>query len=128
MKAWNFERKLTKLSKIKVVKVKYKAIKKYAQTHKCEDFCFILALDCEATKIKNEKKNKTSEMLQSGIPDFYIPSTAYHPVKNKDFSVATDLCDTKVKNCLLSNFIKVLNYLPIFRAVLPVLQVFFPFL
>ena len=63
-------------------------------------------------------------MLQSGMPDFYIPDMAYHSVKNKDFSVATVLCDTKVKNCLLSNFIKVLTYLLIFRKVLPVLQFF----
>ena len=55
---------------------------------------------------------KTSEMLQSGMPDFYIPGTAYHLVKNK---VATVLSDTKVKNCLLSNFVKVLTYLLIFR-------------
>ena len=76
-------------------------------------------------KKKTYSKNKTSEMLQSGMPDFYIPRTAYHPDKNKDFSVATVLCDTKVKICLLSNFIKVLTYSLIFREVLPVLQ-FFP--
>ena len=46
-------------------------------------------------------------MLQSGMPDFYIPGTAHLPVKNKDFSFATVLCDT-------SNFIKVLAYLEIF--------------
>ena len=40
------------------------------------------------------------------MPDFYIPGSAV-PVKNKDLTVAPVLCDTKVKNCLLSNFIEV---------------------